>query len=325
MFLIIILYMLFASTFTIGKAALSYTTPIFLIALRMLCAGILLLGYQYYYNYRSWRFNRKDWYDLFRISLFEYYGAFVLEFIALGWLTSAKACLIYNISPFVTALLAFWILGDRMSLKQILGLIIGFLGFIPILWVTTPSEQVISASTFISLPELIQLGSVVCASYGWILLKQVQRKGYTTVMINSITMTGAGIMALITSLVVEGQPILTPPGNCASNVLPGLCHFFSLYTANGQYLVSILLFAGYTLALVVIANIIGFNLYGYLLSKYSTTFLSFTGSITPFFAALFGWIFLGEHIGAEFYATAAIVFLGLILFYQDELLKKLPQ
>lgn len=322
MFLIIILYMLFASTFTIGKAALSYTTPIFLIAVRMLCAGVFLLIYQYYCNYRFWYYRWNDWYNLLRISFFEYYGAFVLEFIALQWLTSAKACLIYNISPFVTAMLSFALLGERMSIKQLVGLIIGFLGFIPILWGTTSTEQLVGSTSFISLPELLQFGSVVCASYGWVLLKQTQRKGYTTIMINGITMTGAGIMALITSLIVEGRPILTLPGNCLSYSLPWLCDFFSSYTGHGQYFASISLFVGYTLALVIIANIIGFNLYGYLLSKYSVTFLSFTGSITPFFAAFFGWLFLGEAIGWEFWVTAAIVFLGLTLFYQDELLKK---
>jgi drug/metabolite transporter (DMT)-like permease len=142
-------------------------------------------------------------------------------------------------------------------------------------------------------------------------------------MINGITMTGAGIIALITSLIVEGQPIVTPPYHCASYSLPWLCNFFSVYTNHGHYFASISLFAGYTLALVIIANIIGFNLYGYLLSKYSATFLSFAGSITPFFAALFGWLFLGERIGWEFFVTGAIVFFGLTLFYQDEFVKKM--
>lgn len=303
MLLVVILYMLFASTFTIGKLALSYTTPIFLIALRMMCAGILLLMYQYFCNYRAWFFRKQDWYSLFRITLFEYYGAFILEFIALQWLTSSKACLIYNISPFITALLGFVVLGEHISIKQLLGLIIGFFGFIPILLANSSTEQLFSSYSFISIPELLQFGSVICASYGWIILKQTQHKGYTTVMINGITMTCAGIFALITSLIFEGQPVLTLPGDCMS------CS-------------SLLPFVGYTLALVVIANIIGFNLYGYLLTKYSVTFLSFAGSMTPFFAALFGWIFLKEQVGFEFFATAIIVFLGLALFYQDELLAK---
>ena len=44
----------------------------------------------------------------------------------------------------------------------------------------------------------------------------------------------------------------------------------------------------YSFALVIIANIIGYNLYGYLLSRYSATFLSFAGFMTPLFAALLG-------------------------------------
>lgn len=316
MVLVLILYLLFASTFTIGKAALAYTTPIFLIAIRMLLGGGLLLSYQYLLNYKQWKFYWKDSWMLLRISLFQYYGAFVLEFLALQWLTSSKACLIYNLSPFVTALISFFVLNERLSIKQWLGLSIGFVGFVPILAATTSMENFAGSISGISVPELLQLGSVLCASYGWIVLKQMQYKRYSTVMINALAMSVAGVMALGTSLLIEGTPLISPPQDCLSYSLPWLCRLFEPY---GMYWASISLFVFYTLLLILIANIIGFNLYGYLLTKYSPTFLSFAGAVTPLFAALLGWIFLKEHVGWEFFATASIVFCGLLLFYQDEL------
>lgn len=48
MMLVLLLYMLFASTFTMGKAALAYTTPIFFTAIRMFAGGTLLLIYQHF-------------------------------------------------------------------------------------------------------------------------------------------------------------------------------------------------------------------------------------------------------------------------------------
>jgi drug/metabolite transporter (DMT)-like permease len=74
--------------------------------------------------------------------------------------------------------------------------------------------------------------------------------------------------------------------------------------------------------MIIIANIIFYNLYGYLLHFYSATWLSFVGFITPLFAALYGWLFLNETIGWAYFISIFIVFWGLYLFYQDELKKK---
>jgi drug/metabolite transporter (DMT)-like permease len=62
-------------------------------------------------------------------------------------------------------------------------------------------------------------------------------------------------------------------------------------------------------------------MYASLLKKYTATFMSFAGFIAPLFTALYGWAFLGEIITWHFYASSAIVFVGLFLFYKDELNK----
>ncbi len=312
MFLVLLLYMLFASTFTMGKAALAYTTPIFFIAIRMFIGGMLLLTYQYFFKHKNWSFHWKDIGLLAQVSFFQYYAAFIFEFWALQWVTSSKACLLFNLSPFITALISFFLLQEYLTIKKVLGLIIGFLGFMPILMTTTPQEQLAGSILWLSMPELSLLGAVFCASYGWIMLKKAQNRGYHTVTINGLTMTAAGVAAFVTSLIVEGLPVIVPPKACLGASLPWLCELVTPYGAG------IILFVGYTFALIIIANVIAFNLYGYLLSLYSTTFISFAGFVTPLFAALFGWIFLGETIGWQFILSMVIVFWGLLLFYQEE-------
>ena len=131
MFLIILLYMLFASTFTVGKAALTYMQPIMFIGMRMTAAGLLLLGYQYLFNRSKWRINREDRSTFAAISFFLMFVSFVAEFWAIQYVSAAKAFLLYNLSPFITALFAYWILKERLTGKQWGG--IGILGFIPIL------------------------------------------------------------------------------------------------------------------------------------------------------------------------------------------------
>jgi drug/metabolite transporter (DMT)-like permease len=76
--------------------------------------------------------------------------------------------------------------------------------------------------------------------------------------------------------------------------------------------------------LIIISSLICYNLYGYLLRKYTATFMSFAGSTTPLFTALFGWLFLNESVTWSFFASAAIVFSGLLIFNQEELKSAYP-
>ena len=74
--------------------------------------------------------------------------------------------------------------------------------------------------------------------------------------------------------------------------------------------------------MIFISNILCHNLYAGLLKKYSATFMSFTSFLRPLFAALYGWAFFQEKISWHFYTSAIIVFIGLYIFYQDELRKQ---
>jgi drug/metabolite transporter (DMT)-like permease len=60
-------------------------------------------------------------------------------------------------------------------------------------------------------------------------------------------------------------------------------------------------------------------LYGYLLKKYTATFLAFAGFLGPLFSAFYGWLFLSEVITWHFYLSAVLVFAGLYMFYKHEL------
>ncbi len=128
MLLVLLLYFLFASTFTIGKAALFYISPVLLIAIRMIVGGLLLLGMHYFFRRSDWRFEWRDVGSFFNITLFLIFISFISEFWALKYVTATKACLLYNMSPFITALLAYLILNEYLTMRQWLGLIIGFFG-----------------------------------------------------------------------------------------------------------------------------------------------------------------------------------------------------
>ena len=72
-------------------------------------------------------------------------------------------------------------------------------------------------------------------------------------------------------------------------------------------------------SLIILANFIGYNLYGYLLRHYSATFLSLAGFITPFFTIILGWFFLSEQLTLPFLVSFVLTIFSLYLFYRQEL------
>ena len=307
MILVLLLYVLFASTFTLGKLALLYLPPIFFVAVRMLAGGVLLLGYLYWFNRSSWRFEKRDIGYFAQVSLFLMYIAFVAEFWAMQFVSAAKACLLYNLSPFVTALLAYFLLKDRLSKKQWVGLVIGFLGFIPIIISQPGLESLTPHWGAFSMPELFLLLSVMASCYGWIVMKLlVSERGYSPVMVNGVAMFWAGVFSLITSFAVEGKPVLLT----ASKGFYGLSPY--------EYSMAM---AAFSVALIIlISQVVCFNLYAYLLKTYSVVFIAFAGFTTPLFAALYDVVLFREVVPMAFFATVSLVAVGLYIFYQDELI-----
>ena len=128
------MYFCIASAFTIGKAALDYSDPMFLIGVRMSVAGLILLGYQYFVAKKGWRFEKKDWPLFAQIAIIGVFVSYGLEFWAMKYhVSSVKACLFFNFSPFATALMAYFMINESLSAKKWLGLIIGFFGMFPII------------------------------------------------------------------------------------------------------------------------------------------------------------------------------------------------
>ncbi|EKD23292.1 MAG: hypothetical protein ACD_82C00155G0004 [uncultured bacterium] len=303
MFLVILLEMLFASTFTIGKAVLQYLNPIFFIGLRMSLGGIILLAWLYFFKREKFFIKKEHMLLFLQITIFHIFLAFVPGFWAQKYLTSFRAAFFYNLSPFIAAIFGYLFLSEKMSSKKWLGLLIGSVGILLIM-INGQSIQEVSeqAFSFVSWPEIALLASVASSVYGWIVFKKLTKTGgYSSLMINGFGMLSAGLLAFLTSFILEGS----------------CCYDSQKFLS--MPILDIFITLGDTLLLIIVANIIGYNLYGYLLKKYTVTFLSFAGTIAPFFAALFGFIFLGEAPSLIFFLSSTIVVIGLYIFYMQEL------
>jgi drug/metabolite transporter (DMT)-like permease len=260
----------------------------------MALAGVLLLGYVWWRQPEKFYIKKNHLWKIVQLAGFNIYLTNIFEFWGLQYLTSFKACFIYSLSPFVSALLSFVLLSEKLTPKKWLGLLIGFTGLAPVLLYQTTAEELTGHFLVFSWAELAVICAAICSVYGWILLKQlVQENGNSPLMINGISMLIGGFLSLSHSYLSEDwNPIPV------KEVVP---------------------FIECAVLLIIISNLICYNLYGALLKRFSATFMSFAGLSTPIFSALLGWIFLNELMPWYFYVSLSILGCGLYLFYQEEL------
>lgn len=290
MFLIFLLYAICASTFTISKAALAYSQPFFYVAIRMMIAGLILGVYS---GVRAWmgglsiKIRRADWWLFAQIIIFHIYLTYIFDMSGLKDLTSTESALIYNLSPFVAAIFSYLVFDEYMTSRKWLGLAIGFTSFFPDIL----AGGHITASFW---PKILTLGAVISSAYGWIVMRKlVKEGGYEPALINGIGMFFGGVLALGTSFITESW-VPSPVSNWHN-------------------------FIELTLLIVVVANLLFYNLYGYLLSYYTATFLSFAGFLCPIIAGLLGNFFLNEPFTWQMGFSLVTVSIGLFIFYQEEL------
>jgi drug/metabolite transporter (DMT)-like permease len=293
MHMIVLLYALLASTFVFAKYALDFAAPVFLIGFRMTLAGTLLLGYLLLFKREYLKIKKEDLFTFLRVAFFHIYLAFLAEFWSLQYVSSSKTNLIYSLTPFIAATLSFFLLKERLSIKKIMGMGLGVLGLCPILFLHKEGSQ---GSDFLSLslPEMVLLIAVVSASYAWFDIKKLMNKGYSLITINGFAMITGGLAAFCTSFATEG---------------------FKAPVSNWPE------FLKYVLVLILLSNVIFYNMYGWLLKRYSITFLTFAGFLCPVFGTFLGWFFRGETISWQYWVSLCTIGAALYIFYREELRK----
>ncbi len=294
--IVVFMYAVWSSVFSLGKMTLQYCPPLFLTGARMVLAGLLLLGFLAIFKRSSFKLNRVQFFSIILLSFFSIYLTNALEFWGLQYLSAAKTCFIYSLSPFFAALFSYLHFGEKMNGRKWLGLCIGFLGFIPVLLTQTGSEELLAGFSIFSLPSLAIMGAALCSVYGWVVLRLVVKDhAISPIMANGASMLFGGLLAFAHSFLAEGwHPLPFQPENL-SPVVKG------------------------TLLMTLISNIICYNLYGLLLKRFTATFLSFMGLLSPIFASLNGLIFLHEPISWTILGSTGIVSLGLWIVYHAEL------
>ncbi|MBN1549532.1 DMT family transporter [Candidatus Babeliales bacterium] len=291
--LIILFNAISAASFPISKYLIGVMPPFLLTAVRQLLSGIALLVYQYFMKPHTLYIKRKDWGSLVAIGLWLMCLSLVPIYYSLDYITTARSSFIFNLTPFITAFLSYLYFKETLTIKKTLGLFIAIVGFLPLLLTESPGESSKNGMLWIfSYGELFAIGGVFAWAYGWVLVRKlVSCKRYSPIAIMGYTMVIGSFFSFIGAGIFESYRVS--------------------YTHGYVALILFILFMG--------GNAIGYSLYSYLLQQYTATFLSFAAFMMPMFAALFGWICLHEPITIYLVVSTILVFVGLYLFYQEEL------
>ena len=294
--LIISLYAAWASMFTVGKLALSHSTPLFFTGSRLLFSGLLILLFLIFSKKHSLKITKKQILPLLLLAILGMYLTNFLEYWGMQHVSAGKASFIYSLTPFFAAIFSYLHFKEKMTQKKWLGMLIGFAGVVPAMFIATGSEKILGGIGIFSWPEIALIGATLFSVYGWVLLRLlVKDNSLSPLVANSLTMLLGGVLALIHSFVSDGwTPIPIKAGH-----MEGFINTLFITTF--------------------VSNIVCFNLYGYLLKKYTATFLSFVGLLCPFFASLSEWIILKQPPSLIILGSSLIIMFGLWIVYQEEL------
>lgn len=293
---VLFLYALFATVYPLCKLAFNGSIePIFFTALCLLVASVVLLCLYAVRKHNSLKMTRQFVVLMCVLVICNIYLTNVCERWGLQYLTATKTSFMYNLSPFFSALFSFLFLHEHISYKKIVGMIIGFLGFIPYFIEKSCSQgSQITPCFMFPWPEISLMAAAISTVLGWIAMRKIVQLGYSPLLANGLSMFIGSLLMMPTSFL------------CGESWHP-------LPVYNWLYALPIIIATSF------VSYIVAYNMYGYLLERYTATFLTVAGLSSPLWTAFFGWLLLGETIGLTFIFSMIVISLGIIIFHQEEI------
>ncbi len=305
MFLVILLYAILGFTITLSKFIITgYASPVFLVGARMTFAGIFLSIYAYWKYTHHKAFEWYDWFLLLQFALFGILIPHTFRSWSLQYMLPVKAAIFFCLGPFFAAIFEYILHKTKLNYIQIAGLLIGFVGILPVLVVKAGSaspqltqaglRNLMSLFTHIGLPEIIMLIAVASINYSFFVMQTIVRQRELPPFVaNGICMLFGGFFAFNAAFYFERTWLL----------------------GSGHYFIGLLILN------IVLSNVICANLHGHLLKRYSPTFLAFAHLLTPVFAGIYSWILLGHHVSWHSGLSLLLVLFGLSIYCHEEIRK----
>jgi drug/metabolite transporter (DMT)-like permease len=276
-FTIALFCLLWSFAFVAGKIGVTYCPPLILLAARFSLAGILILGFTAFQR-DAWQLSWRD------VAVFAVLGiANNALYLGLGYtglqsVSAGLGGLIVSANPIFTAALAALFLGERLTLRKVVGLLLGIAGVAFIVW------HRMSVGTDSLHGILFTLASLASIVAGTILFKLFAPKGNLWIG-NGIQNMTAGLVLIPIALTFADLNAIQP---------------------NMQLL-------GAFAFLVLGGSVLAYALWFYLLKTCGATEASAYHFIMPPLGIFFAYLVLGEHVAFRDLLGIIPVALGIYL------------
>lgn len=284
---------LWGSAFAAIKAGLDYYPPVLFAALRYDLAAVVMLGYAVAVTDRALPRGRREWaaVGVGAALMIAAYHAFL--FVGEQGTTSAAAAVVVSLSPVLTAGFARLLLpAERLSPLGVAGLALGLLGVVA---VARPSPSALLASDVVA--ELLVFAAALSFALGSVVTEWLDADLAVETM-EAWSMVGGALALHAVSLALgESTTAVTLAG-------PGLAAL--VYLSLGS-------------------SAAGFLLYFDLLERLGSVEINLVSYAAPAFAALTGFLFLGEVVDGWTVAGFGCIVVGFALVKRRALGRELPR
>lgn len=272
------------STYLAIKIGVEGMPPMFFAGVRFLIAGSIMIVFSAIRGY-AFPASMREFSRLSLIGLFMLLGGNGLVVFAEQWVDSGVASLMMATIPIFAGVLEhFFIRTTRLTLKALLGLLLGFFG---VYFLLIPAEHGIS----IDIPGiLILLSASFLWSTGTVLSKTF--KGKSSIVSNIGIQMFAGGVGLMFVSAITGE--------------------FSRVSFSMNSVLAIAY-------LVVFGSLVAYSSYIYLLQKWPATKAGTYAYINPLVAVSLGAIFLGEKINFLMILSMAAILLGVLIVQKSKI------
>jgi drug/metabolite transporter (DMT)-like permease len=289
-------FFLWGTAMVAMKGVIPHSTPLFMAALRLIPAGVLVL----IAASASKRPQPQGWLAWAWIGLFALIdGTLFQGFLAQGLVrtTAGLGSVTIDSQPLAVALLSAWLFKERIGLVGAMGLVLGLLGIsaiaIPTEWLQGLTSGV-GIGTF-DLQALFDRGE-------WLMLLAALSMAVGTVLIPFVTRYVDPVVATGWHMILGGIPLAIGSGLFES-------HQWTQIDSLGWLALS------YS---TVFGSAIAYGLFFYFASKGNLTSLSSLTFLTPVFALLFGNLFLSETLNSIQWFGVGLTLISIWLINQRE-------
>lgn len=271
-FLVVVTTSLMGSSFTIGKIGLNYTTPLMLVALRFLLAGILMALITKALKIKH-PTKLSDWMKIALIGFFQTACVMGFIFISLRTIPSGQTSTLTFMNPLFVVIFGTLFMKITYHRRQWFGVALGFSGVMITL----------GAQIHLKIGIVYGFLSAIAWAIGTLLIKH-WGTSLNTWVLTAYQMLCGGVILFISSFIIE-----TP-------------HFKVTATS-----ISILLWLG------IMASIVQFAIWFYLLEIGDAGKTSAFLFLAPFFGVLTGWLLLDELMNWYVILGGTCIFIGIFM------------